>query len=229
MAKGKSKKGANRQNHLHARISFLHQAATYLTLSQQCATENISKLNPEADRMASNTSSEGHVQVENGLPLHNELKWPLGPEYKQELEVGSTKGTSFTKTGSPSCSSGAFSSTGLQFHLTRHMRQVAQRATIRVPKSIKHTICKCCGAILIPNATSNQQAENRSRGGKKPWADVLLVECRLCGATKRFPVGARRQVKKVHRLRKSQKSGAEDGLHATGSVERMQTVPNAKF
>lgn len=31
--------------------------------------------------------------------------------------------------------------------------------------------------------------ENKSKGGKKPWAEIIVVECRGCKAMKRFPVG----------------------------------------
>jgi len=228
MAKGKSKNGGMRHSHLHARINFLHEAATYLTVPQHRVTSSIARPTREAVQKASDASSEDHVKVGIGKPLHTQLK-PLseqgcqqeqGPKLAQRLSIGMPDNST--------CSSGLTSSAGLQFHLSRHMRQVAQRATIRVPSSLKHTICKRCGAILIPNETSSKQVENRSRGGKKPWADVLLVECRLCGAAKRFPVGARRQAKKVDRVTNTRENGTEGVLHATQRTGSKQTVPIAK-
>lgn len=88
---------------------------------------------------------------------------------------------------------------GLPLHLANHIRQVAQKAIIRLPPDIKHSICKRCNAVLVDGLTSSKRTENLSKGGKKPWADVLVIECGACGAAKRFPVGAPRQEKKAER------------------------------
>jgi len=40
----------------------------------------------------------------------------------------------------------------------------------------------------VPGTTCTHRVENKSKGGKKKWADVLVVECQ-CGMVKRFPVG----------------------------------------
>lgn len=44
--------------------------------------------------------------------------------------------------------------------------------------------------MLIPGVSATYEVENKSKNGKKPWADVLIVGCKACGALKRFPVGA---------------------------------------
>lgn len=44
--------------------------------------------------------------------------------------------------------------------------------------------------------TGNIYVENKSRGGRKPWADVIVVECFTCGRSRRFPVNAPRQLRK---------------------------------
>ena len=33
------------------------------------------------------------------------------------------------------------------------------------------------------------ESENRSRGGRKAWAEVMVARCVGCGGVKRFPVG----------------------------------------
>jgi ribonuclease P protein subunit RPR2 len=68
-------------------------------------------------------------------------------------------------------------------------RTVAKKSVLRLSPSLKRTICKRCDLLLVPGATSTHRVENSSRGGRKPWADVLVVECNACGAVKRFPVG----------------------------------------
>jgi ribonuclease P protein subunit RPR2 len=61
-------------------------------------------------------------------------------------------------------------------------------------------MCKSCNAVLVPGRTAIQRIENESKGGKKPWADVLVISCNRCGSKKRLPVGAKRQPKKRERL-----------------------------
>jgi ribonuclease P protein subunit RPR2 len=76
-------------------------------------------------------------------------------------------------------------------------------------------MCKSCNTVLIPGRTVSQTIENPSKGGRKPWADVLVVTCLICGGKKRFPVGATKQLKKHKRITTStiplSKSASEDG------------------
>ena len=53
--------------------------------------------------------------------------------------------------------------------------------------------------VLVSGATCRKFVENLSNGGRKPHADVLVIECGSCGAQKRWPIGARRQRKKGER------------------------------
>ncbi|CAI7605831.1 unnamed protein product [Penicillium crustosum] len=56
-----------------------------------------------------------------------------------------------------------------------------------------------CDTILIPGVTCSHETENASRGGKKPWANVLVVRCLSCGTEKRFPQTEKRGKKLVER------------------------------
>lgn len=78
-------------------------------------------------------------------------------------------------------------------HLNSHLRAVSLRSQIRLAPAFKNSICKRCDTLLIPESTSTNRVENKSCGGKKPWADVLVVACKACGHAKRYPVGAKRQ------------------------------------
>ncbi|KAF8252347.1 Rpr2-domain-containing protein, partial [Wilcoxina mikolae CBS 423.85] len=69
------------------------------------------------------------------------------------------------------------------------LRSVAKKSVIRLDPSIKRTICKRCDALLIPGVSCEHRIENKSKNGKKRWADVLIVECKTCRTVKRFPVG----------------------------------------
>ena len=81
-------------------------------------------------------------------------------------------------------------------HLISQLRSVSLKGQIRLSQAMKHSICKRCDALLVPGSTSSTRIENKSRGGKKAWADVLVVTCQSCSAVKRFPVGAKRQCRR---------------------------------
>jgi ribonuclease P protein subunit RPR2 len=76
------------------------------------------------------------------------------------------------------------------------MRDVSLKVQIRQSPALKRTICKYCDSLLVEGKTSRSLIENPSKGGRKPWADVLVIECRTCGNSKRYPVDAPRQKRK---------------------------------
>ncbi|KAK7536455.1 RNAse P Rpr2/Rpp21/SNM1 subunit domain-containing protein [Phyllosticta citribraziliensis] len=88
---------------------------------------------------------------------------------------------------------------GLSHHLISHLQSVSRKTQIRLSQDVKRSICKRCSTVLIPGKTSTSRIENLSRGGRKPWADVLVIKCEVCETQKRFPVGAKRQPKKKDR------------------------------
>ena len=90
--------------------------------------------------------------------------------------------------------------TGLPLYLASQLRVVAKRSQIQVGKDVKRGICKTCSTPLVKDKTSLAERENRSKDGKKPWADVDTITCLNCGTQKRFPVGATRQRRKSQRL-----------------------------
>lgn len=130
--------------HLHARTTFLYQAATYLTLQ---TTVNDAETPTGSDCPKANTSK------------HSPLALQLGSD----------------------------------------LQQVSRKAQLRLAVDLKRSVCKSCNTVLVPGHTATRTIENLSKGGKKAWADVLVVECRLCGGKKRFPVSAQRQSKKGER------------------------------
>jgi ribonuclease P protein subunit RPR2 len=70
-----------------------------------------------------------------------------------------------------------------------HLRSIAKKSVLRLDPSVKRTICKKCDSLLIPGVSCLHRIENTSKGGKKKWADVLVVECTACKTVKRFPMG----------------------------------------
>ena len=75
-----------------------------------------------------------------------------------------------------------------RFYLTT-LRSVAKKNVLRLDPAVKRTICKRCDSLLVPGVSCVHRIENKSSGGRKPWADVLVIECNACGTVKRFPVG----------------------------------------
>ena len=156
-AKSGSKSSANiPHKHLHSRISYLYQAATYF--ADNCSQRDDSN-SSEVTRKESNKPSE-HTEAEP------------------------------TKTTSLSAASR---------RMLSQLRGVSLKSQIRLSPAIKHSICNRCEGLLVPGSSSSTYIENKSRGGKKPWADVLVTECKTCGSTTRIPIGAKRQARRKDR------------------------------
>jgi ribonuclease P protein subunit RPR2 len=84
----------------------------------------------------------------------------------------------------------------LALELGSDLQQFSRKAQLRLSMNLKRSICKSCNSILAPGRTATQTVENSSRGGTKPWADVLVIQCDLCGSKKSFPIGAKKQAVK---------------------------------
>ncbi|KAJ4369188.1 hypothetical protein N0V83_006273 [Neocucurbitaria cava] len=154
MSKAKPSKPKGVPNkHLHARTTFLYQAAMYLTL-QNGADGSKACLNSRDTTARSEEPQEG-PQLERPSPI--------------ALQLGSD------------------------------LQQVSRKGQLRLSVDLKRSMCKSCNAILVPGRTAIQVIENKSKSGKKKWADVLVLECKLCGSTKRFPIGAPKQLKRSKR------------------------------
>ncbi|KAK8210309.1 hypothetical protein M8818_003477 [Zalaria obscura] len=183
MAKAANKPAKGVPNrHLHSRIAYLHQAATYFALQNNIATAQ------ESD--AQTTEARSGTAQEPSIP--------------------------------PSSSGNGVG--GLPLWMTSHLRAVSLKSQVRLSQDLKHSICKSCGSPLIAGSTSRTRMENHSRGGKKPWADVLVITCQKCDTERRFPVGATRQKKKSERARAKPKSKASDpGVESFSTSTRHQT------
>ena len=65
--------------------------------------------------------------------------------------------------------------------------------------------------------TGKLYVENKSRHGRKPWADLLVSECFTCGRRKRYPLGATRQLRRQLRRQSPPKTKAR-GEGGTGDL-----------
>lgn len=86
--------------------------------------------------------------------------------------------------------------------LVSELRSVSLKTQIRLSPQIKHSICKSCSTILIDGLTCSNLIENKSKGSKKPWADILIKRCHVCDSVKRFPISTQKQERREARKRK---------------------------
>lgn len=101
--------------------------------------------------------------------------------------------------------------------LLGQLRATTLKSQIRISPDIKRTICKYCDTLLVQGQTCSSLVENRSKGGKKPWADTLVVKCHTCGREKRFPVNAPRQKRRTLR--------ASADLNKAAAVQKEHVPP----
>ncbi|KAJ5729734.1 uncharacterized protein N7483_004242 [Penicillium malachiteum] len=87
------------------------------------------------------------------------------------------------------------------------MRGVSLKTLTRLPVSVKRSFCKHCDTLLVPGVDCSQEIRNSSRGGRKPWADVLEIRCFGCSTVRRFPQTDRRSKKLVIRQKEKQSDG----------------------
>ena len=88
---------------------------------------------------------------------------------------------------------------GLSRRLLADMRSVSLKTLLRLSPDVKRTVCKFCDSLLVEGKTCVSTVENKSKGGAKPWADVLVIKCQTCSREKRFPIAARRQPRRPER------------------------------
>lgn len=188
--KAKGQKGPG-QKHLHSRISYLYQAATYLA-----SVEGGSHTGHGATKQQPRPSMDRvHPEI-SADDIHTAELVP-----QSSLTKASASGQEQTAlTEAPKLP--------LSRLFIRHLKAVSLKGQVRLTHEMKQSICSCCDMVLSPASTSSHSLENHSRGGKKAWADVLAVTCKSCGTVKRFPIGAKRQPRKADRVEKQ---------HATAS------------
>ncbi|CAI7617775.1 unnamed protein product [Penicillium bialowiezense] len=125
------------------------------------------------------------------------------PQLRQEAQINSCpSGTSNElKAKQPTLPASQETAEGPLGNLSR----TSMKTQIRLPVTFKRSLCKRCATLLTLGVTCSHEIRNESRGGKKPWADVLIVRCLPCGAEKRFPQTDKR-AKKLSQRRKEKET-----------------------
>lgn len=110
-------------------------------------------------------------------------------------------------------------------YLVSTIKAAALKAQIRLSPEIKRSLCRFCDSFLIEGDTCTSIVENNSKGGKKPWADVLVIKCKACGGVKRFPVQPRQKKLKFRQQeQKARDAAAEASAHPEETSRPEATV-----
>ncbi|KAK4102091.1 Rpr2-domain-containing protein [Parathielavia hyrcaniae] len=81
---------------------------------------------------------------------------------------------------------------GMSRRLATDLRAVSLKTRIRLKPAVKQTLCKFCDSALLEGTSCTSTIENKSKGSRKPWADVMVRKCHTCGRERRYPVSAPR-------------------------------------
>jgi ribonuclease P protein subunit RPR2 len=84
--------------------------------------------------------------------------------------------------------------------LISNLRSVSLKVQMRISPTMKQSMCKNCDTMLFDGKSCSTEIENKSNGGKKPWADVLVRKCSTCGLERRFPLSTEKQKRRPNRL-----------------------------
>lgn len=173
MAKGSQQSNSSNvtQKHIHSRLSFLYQASNLLSLQFRS------------------------IDCTNGqTPLQSE-------DANSTLRKGDREHIpeSITGRGEIHATAKTHPAENLSRLLLSQMRAVSQKSQVQLLLDMKRTICRRCDSLLTVEGASCTRVENNSAGGKKTHADVLVIECLVCRAVKRFPIGSKRQAKRRQR------------------------------
>jgi ribonuclease P protein subunit RPR2 len=191
MGKAKNlKEGKNAKNaksHFKARMEFLEKAANYLQAATT-ATAPVSVPAHEAER--DDKESCDKEPGEHVVPEHT-----LNTSAKDVVD---------SETGIQSRVTSKKPLANISRVYISHMRGVSLKTLTRLPIPTKRSFCKRCETPLSSGVTCSQEIQNASRGRKKPWADVKVIRCLVCGTEKRFPMAGRKSKKLVERRQQKQ-------------------------
>lgn len=171
MAKAKTTTGANVPHRaLCSRISYLYQAAAYLS-----------------------------TQVQPPTPIPKD---EAADSQNNNIELSKDDSSRHKPILSDSQHAHA-----LPRKFVSDLRDVSLKMQIRLSPAMKHTMCKRCDTLLVDGRTCATEVENKSKGGRKPWADTLVKKCLNCGCERRYPVNSDRQTRRPHRVMKATAGG----------------------
>lgn len=175
MPKQKVQKGPKGAAHVNARINYLYKIANYMQYSAQSSFETTT------------TTVTANIAPENGEDNNNNNNYCPPPQK-------SNKGNAAAQLSNTS-----------RLYVSQ-MRGVSRKGQQRLPLNVKRSVCKRCDSLFIPEVTCSRKIANPARPGtkSKPWADLLVVECSVCGFQKRYP-----QCDRTPKLAERKKAGGQ--------------------
>lgn len=184
MAKPKDKKGSSGgvNSHLRARLEYLHNAASLL--------QSVALFSKKLDGQR---ADNGNPEISDSKRIVPHVVRPDIAAQKQSFATG------------PSNDTDRLSQLARVY--VSHLRGVSLKSQLRLPVEVKHSFCKRCDTLLVPNVNCTHEIRNDSHGRRKPWADVLVIRCTTCGTEKRFPQTEKRSKKLAER--RKEKAQAE--------------------
>lgn len=188
MGKGK---GRVPPKHIESRISYLHRAAVYML--------------KVSDSYKPKLSSPVKQRASNGMQPEASARNPvLAGRTSPQSAVGTNPAPRPHRKGRR-CSLAQVDGLGQARQLVSHLKSISLKGQIRLGSDLKRSTCRRCHSLLVDGATSSHRIENKSRCGRKPWADVLVIACSTCGTKKRLPQGSKRQPKRGERNKSTDK------------------------
>ncbi|KAK6343538.1 hypothetical protein TWF730_011128 [Orbilia blumenaviensis] len=112
----------------------------------------------------------------------------------------------------PSVSSSPTPSIGLSRYYTSHLLAVSKKSVQRISPPLKRSICKRCLSPLLPGITSTTRVENKSKKGRVRHADVVVITCGFCAATKRFPAFDKEDMKRIKKEKEEKKPRSDASI-----------------
>lgn len=193
MGKAKNlKEGKNAKNaksHFKARMEFLDKAANYLQAASAATVPASASVPTQA------AERDDQESCDKGAGEHMVPEHTLNTSAKEAVK---------SETNIQSCQMSKKPLANISRVYISHMRGVSLKTLTRLPIPTKRSFCKRCETPLTPGVSSSQEIQNASRGRKKPWADVEIVRCLVCGTEKRFPKTGRKSKKLVERRQQKQ-------------------------
>ncbi|ROW10289.1 hypothetical protein VMCG_01903 [Cytospora schulzeri] len=191
----KKKAPAIQQRAMYSRMSFLYQAATCMAIIDAGNSESA-----KSTQTTPPAAADSDAHMEDG--------------HKDDYKVG------INHDGNPPPTTQALSR-----KLLTDLRSVTLKTQIRMNSDIKRTICKYCDTLLVEGQTCTSTVENQSKGGRKPWADLLTIKCHTCSQTRRYPVNAPRQKRRPLRIAEQQNQKATQGATEEAAIINLQPQP----
>ena len=174
MTRNKSPKASSSGNRpIFSRVSYLYQAATYLSRTQAVPCKALGQSDP----------AQASHREDGSNPAPGLVHGTAAATPPQDEPVAAHA-----------------NNIGFSRRLLFHLLEVSLKSQTSLSPDLKRTICRRCHSLLLPGQSCRLRIENASRGGRKPWADVLVVECSVCMAVRRFPIGQERRPRRDRRI-----------------------------